>query len=311
MKFEGYCSNPNCGKWGHWRTDCWKEGGGVHGKGKDKDKGKSKEEQGKTKGKGRNANSMETGENWSEPQQQNLQQPVRQTAAGSLTLCSLENCCTVSHQRQLEQWEKIDLTLGSGSAVSACPEYVGEVFGFASPASGFKYVTADGRASVQDKGGRRLHMVTEMGTQVNMNMRVAGVHKALVAASDVTDQGDVVTLSKFGSFVEHHRRGRIHRAAHKASSSAPEFWLYKTNGVYTFPVWFWDEHQTSAQAGASICPVAAPAAATAATSPAAVQGSAASSAAVQRPMAASSPSPTRAHELEGSQVGFLRQVMRL
>ena len=88
--------------------------------------------------------------------------------------------------------------------MSACPEHVGEMFGFASPASGFKFVTADG---VEDKGGRRRHMVTEMGTEVNMNMRVAGVHKALVAARDVTDQGDVVIMSKFGSFVAHERRG--------------------------------------------------------------------------------------------------------
>ena len=35
---------------------------------------------------------------------------------------------------------------------------------------------------------------TEMGTQVNMNTRVAGVHKALVAADDVTDKSHVVVV---------------------------------------------------------------------------------------------------------------------
>ena len=28
VKFESYCSNHNCGKWCHRRTDCWKGGGG-------------------------------------------------------------------------------------------------------------------------------------------------------------------------------------------------------------------------------------------------------------------------------------------
>ena len=50
-----------------------------------------------------------------------------------------------------------------------------------------------------------------MGTQVNMNMRVAGVHKALVLASYVTDIGYVVVLSKFGSFVVHDPRRPIHK----------------------------------------------------------------------------------------------------
>ena len=59
-------------------------------------------------------------------------------------------------------WEKKELTLASGSAVSACPENVGEMFGFASSASGFKYVTVDGRANLQDQCGRRLQLVTEM-----------------------------------------------------------------------------------------------------------------------------------------------------
>ena len=235
MKFEGTIRTPTAesGAIGGRTTEKKEEA--PTARAKDKGKGKSKEKQGKTKGKGKNANSN--------------------GGRGDL-----KNCCTVLHRCQEEQLEKIELTLDSRSAVSACPEHVGEVSGVASPASGFKYVTADGRASVQDEDGRRLQVVTEMETEVNLNMRVAGMHKAYVAARDVTDQGDVVILGKFDSFVAHDRRGRIHRAAHKASSSAPEFWLYKTNGVYTFPVWFWGEHQTSAQAGASICPVAVPAA---------------------------------------------------
>ena len=92
VNFEGYCSNPDCGKWDHRWTDCWKERGGAHGKGKDKGEGNSKDKQGKSKGKGNNANSIETGKNWSEPEQQNLQQAVPQTAGpGSLGLCSLGN----------------------------------------------------------------------------------------------------------------------------------------------------------------------------------------------------------------------------
>ena len=39
VKFKDYCSNPNCGKWSHKWTDCWKERGGE---GKDKVKGKGK-----------------------------------------------------------------------------------------------------------------------------------------------------------------------------------------------------------------------------------------------------------------------------
>ena len=74
-----------------------------------------------------------------------------------------------------------------------------------------------------------------MGTQVNINMRVAGVHKALVLAGDVTDIGYVVVLSKFGSFVAHDPRGPIHRTAYKTSSFAAGLWLYKQNGVCTFP----------------------------------------------------------------------------
>ena len=42
-------------------------------------------------------------------------------------------------------------------------------------------------------------MVTEVDKPVNMDMRVAGAHKALVTASDVTDKGHVIVLSKFGS----------------------------------------------------------------------------------------------------------------
>ena len=39
------------------------------------------------------------------------------------------------------------MTMDCGSAVTTCPEDVGEVFGFEAPASGFKDVTADGHAS--------------------------------------------------------------------------------------------------------------------------------------------------------------------
>ena len=46
----------------------------------------------------------------------------------------------------------------------------------------FKYVAADGRASVQDQGRRRLKVVTGVGMPVDMGMRVVDVHKALVSA---------------------------------------------------------------------------------------------------------------------------------
>ena len=62
----------------------------------------------------------------------------------------------------------------SGAAVSAFPENVGEVVGSTERATGFEDVTADGRASVQDQGKRRLKEVTEVDTSVNMDMRVAG-----------------------------------------------------------------------------------------------------------------------------------------
>ena len=68
-KFEGNCSNPNCRKWGHSWTDCWKEGQDAHYKSKDR----GKEKHGKNKEKSKNANSMNTGKNWNEPQQKNLQ----------------------------------------------------------------------------------------------------------------------------------------------------------------------------------------------------------------------------------------------
>ena len=175
VKFEGYCSNSNCGKWGHRWTDCWKGGGGgAHGKSKDEGKGKSKDKHGKNKGEGKSANSMESRENWNEPQKQDLQQqPAQQTtAAGPLGLCSDGSSYSVPHRHQEEQREQIDVTMGSGSAVSAFPENVGEVFGFAAPASGLKYVTPDGHANVQDHGRRTLKVVTEVATPVNMDMRV-------------------------------------------------------------------------------------------------------------------------------------------
>ena len=117
-----------------------------------------------------------------------------------------------------ERCEKVEMILDSGSAVLACPESVGEVFGFAAPSSEFKFVTADGRACVQDPGLRKLEAVTEVGTPVNMNMRVVAVHSALVSAGDVTDKGHVVVSSKFGSLVAHDPNGQIHQTAYRAAS---------------------------------------------------------------------------------------------
>jgi len=122
------------------------------------------------------------------------------------------------------------MTLDSGSAISACPESVGAHFGFSAPATGYKYVTADGRASVPDMGRRRLKVVTEEGIAAHMDMRVAGVHKTLVAAGDMTDKGHIIVLSKFGSFVAHDPQGSMHRSVYKQSLNKPGFWLYKKMG---------------------------------------------------------------------------------
>ena len=80
-------------------------------------------------------------------------------------------------EHQEEQWEQIEMAMDSGSAVSACPENVGEVFGCAAPASGFKFVTADGRASVQEKGesGHRGGHATEYGHACGLRAQGIGV----------------------------------------------------------------------------------------------------------------------------------------
>lgn len=261
-KFDGYCSNPNCGKWGHKWSECWKEGGGAYqapaeksakgakGKGKDKSKGKSK---------GKHANALDGQDaTWQESQQQAPQQ-VQQAATSSLGICALRSsfCGSVgrpaSCNSQEEQWEKVEMTLDSGSAVSACPESVGVNFGYSAPATGFHYITADGRASVPDKGQRNLKVVMEDGLHASMNMRVAGVHKPLVSAGDVTSRDNVIILSKYGSFVARDPNGAIHRKAYAAAASGPGFWLYKKNGVYTFPVWI--NKQATGPTSAGICPV--------------------------------------------------------
>ena len=56
------------------------------------------------------------------------------------------------------------MTMDSGRTVSACFENVGDVFSFAAPATRFKYVAADGRASVRE-GMRRLKVVTRWARQ--------------------------------------------------------------------------------------------------------------------------------------------------
>ena len=73
---------------------------------------------------------------------------------------------------------------------------------------------------MQDQGLRKLEAVTDIGTPVNMNMntRVAGVHKALVSAGDVTDK-------RPRSYFEQARHGaypkvQIHQTAYRAASSA-------------------------------------------------------------------------------------------
>ena len=133
MKFQGYRSNRNCGKWGHKWTDCWKGGGGAHGKSNDK----SKDMHGKNQSKGKNANSMDTGENWG-----------RASAAGSASASyadggrNLSGLCSLGKQPQRPA-QAPEGAVGtdrddhgdSGSQVSVCPETVCEVFGFAAPAS--------------------------------------------------------------------------------------------------------------------------------------------------------------------------------
>ena len=52
------------------------------------------------------------------------------------------------------------------------------------------------------KGKGRLKVVAEVGTPVNMDMRVAGVHNSSVSAGDVKDRGHVVVL-RCGSVVTH------------------------------------------------------------------------------------------------------------
>ena len=53
VKFECYRTNLNCGQWTHRWTDCWKGGGGAHGKSKDRGKSRNKVKHGKDKGKGK------------------------------------------------------------------------------------------------------------------------------------------------------------------------------------------------------------------------------------------------------------------
>ena len=62
-----------------------------------------------------------------------------------------------------------------------------------------------------------------------MDMRVGGVHKALVSAGDVTDKNNVVILTKFGSFAAHDpttRQLTEQRHLHQDSAVQKEWHLH-------------------------------------------------------------------------------------
>lgn len=255
-KFDGECSN--CGKYGHKWADCWAAGGGASSpppKGAGKSKGKAK---GKDKGKGKyggkggkSAFSVEE-----EPEQEGH---ATDTSALILALVRDAQGKVSWKPDGEEELEQVDMTLDSGSAVSACPDNLGKEFGTTGPYRDTWYTTADGNRGIQDKGRRLLHTRTEDCATCSLDMRVASVHKPLVAAGDVTHKGNIIVLSKHGSFVARDDIGSIHQAAVKATGNKPSFWLYKKKNVYTFPVWIDKARakrgETDEQKPQSICPV--------------------------------------------------------
>ena len=108
--FEGYCSNPQCGRWGHRWKDCWKPGGGAH---ESKGQGGKAAPKGKKGGKrGRGANALGSADDWyqEEDQQEPEPAPAKQTCAlgvGALSRPVQRSAgSTASLQHKAEQWER-------------------------------------------------------------------------------------------------------------------------------------------------------------------------------------------------------------
>ena len=119
------------------------------------------------------------------------------TGVGSLGICAIDygGCW-----EPLEE-EELEFTLDSGSAIPAIAEHVGREFGYSGPASGRKYMAADGSTNLEDEGERTLEVITENGDEATMKARVTGVHKCLAAASAIVDRGNTIVLSRNYSYI--------------------------------------------------------------------------------------------------------------
>ena len=252
-KFEGYCNG--CNKWGHKVADCWS---GPGNSSSSKDKGKGKENKGKGKGKSDNKGKGKKGkgkskgmasieewpwkeEEWWHEGWTAEEKPPEEKPVGALSLCSLSDAvlinsgnlslCALGDAVQLNSFTGaakeglLEMTLDSGSAVSALHPEVGEEHADRDePSNGSVYKTADGNEDVKDEGQRTLPVTTELWDSFDMKFRLTKVHKPLVSARMVVKNGNKIVLSAKDSYIEH-------------TASGKRIPLYAKGGVYVFYVW--------------------------------------------------------------------------
>ena len=265
--FDGYCNN--CEQYGHKASQCWKPPKDAGKGGKGGRKGKKGGKGGGKKGK-KGAGSLEEAD-W----QTESWQPEQECGAidmGSLDIVAEPssrsaplNCvvargasssedplnCVVTRGAPApaalscgalgdaqsstpgqEEWLKMNLD--SGCALTTFPK----TFGVAGKGNGLIYKTASGEL-IPDEGALKLTASDEFGTARQLRGRVANVHKALVAQSQVARAGQRTYLDDQGGWMFGKDSSVGKRVAQMVAKEAQKpnhgmMPLYNENGVYNF-----------------------------------------------------------------------------